>query len=52
MTDVLIERLLFELNKIWSHREQALLKRVKSNAAIEISGLRRQLSFNPKYDEH
>lgn len=52
MTDTLIERLLFELNKVWSHREQRLLQRVKAGCAAETSVLRRQLAFNPKYDEH
>ena len=41
LTDTLIEKLLFELNKIWSKREQRLLKRIKGNAAHETAGLRR-----------
>ncbi|KAL4471197.1 hypothetical protein ABPG72_007564 [Tetrahymena utriculariae] len=52
LTDTLIEQLLFELNKIWSKREQRLLKRVKGSAASETASLRRQLAFNPTYDEH
>lgn len=41
LTDTLIEKLLFELNKIWSKREQRMLNRVKGNAASETAGLRR-----------
>jgi len=41
MTDILIERLLFELNKIWSRREKKLIQQVKSNCTHEISALRR-----------
>lgn len=41
LTDTLIENLLFELNKIWSRREQRLLQRVKGSAAHETAGLRR-----------
>ena len=41
LTDTLIEKLLFELNKIWSKKEQRSIKRIKGNAAHETSGLRR-----------
>lgn len=51
LTDTLIEKLLFELNKIWSQREQRLIQRIKANCAAEISSLRRQLAYNPRYDE-
>ena len=52
MTDTLIENLIFELNKIWSRREARIVQQVKANKGHEIEQLKRQLAFNPKYDEH
>ncbi len=52
MSDNLIEHLMFELNKIWSRREARIVKQVKANCAHEVASLKRQLAFNPKYDEH
>jgi hypothetical protein len=44
--------LLFELNKIWAKREERIVARIKGSCAHEVGGLRRQLSYNPQYDEH
>jgi hypothetical protein len=52
MTDTLIEHLMFELNKIWSRREKVLTSKIRSNCAHEAAALKRQLAFNPQYDEH
>lgn len=33
-------------------RERKILARMKGSASHEVSALRRQLAFNPTYDEH
>ena len=51
LTDILFDKLLFELNRIWSKREQQQINRVKSQYAIEVKALSRQIKHHPSYDE-
>ena len=51
LTDSLIEKLLFELNRIWSRREQSRLARLRSQYAAEIQRLQRQIVSMPSHKE-
>lgn len=50
LTETLIEHLLFELNKIWSRREDRLLGMVKGKYSAEAEFLRRKLAGNPSLE--
>jgi len=51
LTDSLIEKLLFELNRIWSKREQQQINRLKNQYSSEVSKLNRKIKHHPSYDE-
>ena len=51
LTDILFDKLLLELNRIWSKREQQQINRVRSQYAIEVQKLNRQMKHHPSYDE-
>ena len=50
LTESLIEHLLFELNKIWAHREKSLLATVKSSYNGETEYLRRKIANTPSLE--
>lgn len=52
LTDTLIEHLLFELNKIWSKREDRVLGSVKGKYSSEAEFLRRKMANSPTLDLH
>jgi len=52
LTDALIEKLLYELNRIWARREQFLFKKIRLAHQREVQALHRTASNAPKYDEH
>ena len=41
LTDTLIELLLFELNKIWAHRQESVMRKHKGNCAKEANFIRK-----------
>lgn len=51
ITDTLLEKMLFELNRIWSRRETARLNRLKNQYAAEIRRLERKVQHHPTYKE-
>jgi len=51
LTDALLEKLLFELNRIWSRREQQRIQRVKTECAHEIMKLKRKLNQGVPFNE-
>ena len=51
LTDALLEKLLFELNRIWSRREQQRISRVKAACAHEVMKLKRKLSQGVPFNE-
>ena len=51
LTDTLVEKLLFELNRIWSRRETGRLNRLKNQYSAEIQRLERKVSNHPSYKE-
>lgn len=51
LTDALLEKLLFELNRIWSRREQQRIQRVKAQCAHEVMKLKRKLSQGVPFNE-
>ena len=51
LTDALLEKLMFEMNRIWSRREQQRVQRVQAQAAHEVMKLKRKLTQSPAYDE-
>lgn len=51
LTDPLLEKLLFELNRIWSRREQQRISRVKAACAHEVMKLKRKLSQGVPFNE-
>lgn len=51
LTDALLEKLLFELNKIWSRREQQRIQRIQSQCSHEIMKLKRKLSQSAPFNE-
>jgi len=51
LTDALLEKLLFELNRIWSRREQKRIQRVEAKCAHEIMKLKRKLGQSVPFNE-
>jgi len=51
LTDPLLEKLLYELNRIWSRREQQRVQRVQAKCAHEIMKLKRQLTQAVPFNE-
>ena len=51
LTDTLIEKMLFELNRIWSRRENSRINRIKNQYSAEIQRLQRKISHHPNYKE-
>lgn len=51
LTDTLIEKLLFELNRIWSKREQQRIDRLRSQYSHEVLKLQRKLTQSNSYSE-
>jgi len=51
LTEALLEKLMFELNKIWSRREQQRIQRVQAQCAHEVMKLKRKLSQSAPFNE-
>ena len=51
LTDALLEKLMFEFNRIWSKREEQRVQRIKNQCAHEVMKLQRKLNQNPAYDQ-
>jgi len=51
LNDALLEKLLFELNRIWSRREQQRIQRVQAQCAHEVMKLKRKLSQGVPFNE-
>jgi len=51
LTDTLIEKLLFELNRIWSKREQQRIDRLKAQYSHEIMKLKRKQTHSASFNE-
>jgi len=51
LTDALLEKLLFELNRIWSRREQQRVQRVQAKCSHELMKLKRQLTQAVPFNE-
>jgi len=51
ITDALMDKLLFELNRIWSKRENQRVQRIQSQCAHEIMKLKRKLEQSAPFNE-
>jgi len=51
ITDALMDKLLFELNRIWSKRENQRVQRIQSQCAHEIMKLKRKLEQTAPFNE-
>jgi len=51
LTDALLDKLLFELNRIWSKRENQRVQRVQAQCAHEIMKLKRKLGQSAPFNE-
>jgi len=51
LTDALLDKLLFELNRIWSKRENQRVQRIQAQCAHEIMKLKRKLGQSAPFNE-